>query len=431
MARWSSYNIFAPQEDGAALCFNARTGAILRLDAARYAEILREEDLDDDVFALFFEQGIIVEDDTDEIALIEARHEEARGDPSSLSITIELTEACNFRCAYCYQAHAKEHLTEEAERRIGLFLARKLDELSHLHINWFGGEPLTRLPVMRRLATRLAAQARESDCRVTQHVTTNGYLLTPDVAAELRELGIGNVQITLDGARAAHDASRPLASGLGSYERVLAGCRNVIDAGMELLVRINLTRLNCDTVEELLDDLIAHAITPDKAAIHVVRAVDHGNLGEGPASICFRNAEFAERWGRILESVAQRGFGTPSVSPIAYNCPFDLEQAVMIGRDASLRQCSSTDGVIAQIGPDGEEVKAGGAYQRIKTHRPTDDAGCRSCRFLPLCMGGCAYLRERGEEACNPERYIMPQLVTLYARQSSPQETERIGGNDG
>jgi uncharacterized protein len=238
------------------------------------------------------------------------------------------------------------------------------------------------------------------------------------VAAELKRLGITNVQITLDGARDEHNRSRPLASGVGTYDRVISGCRNVVDQGIELMVRVNLSRINADSVETLLDDLLAAGVTPDKTIIHIVRAIDHGNLDASASSICFKNAEFAPKWAEILQAVSARGFGTPSVAPVAYNCPFDLEQAVMIGRDGSLRHCSSTDHKIAQLDAQGQEIDAGDDYTRQKSRLPTDDPHCRDCQYLPLCMGGCSYLRELGQEPCNPERYVLPQLVQLYAAQT-------------
>ena len=420
MATWSRYNFVVPKSDGTALLFNARTGELIRLAADRVRECAGKYDLDDEFFNFLLQREFLVPDDLDEVELIAERHETASADGSALSITIELTEACNFRCVYCYQEHAKQHLPEEIEQRILRYLERRLHELKSLHVNWFGGEPLSRLPTLRRLSAGLRSRAEFHGCRLTQFITTNGYLITPAIAAELRTLGISNVQITLDGAREFHDRSRPLASGHGTYERVLAACQHVVNAGIELMVRVNLNRVNADSIDLLLSDLVGHGITPSKAVIHIVRALDHGNLDVSTSSICFKNADFARKWGEILDSVAAHGFGTPTIAPVAYNCPFDLEQAVMIGRDGSLRHCSSTDHEIAKLDSDGQEVDANATYNRVKRRRPTDDPNCRDCRYLPLCMGGCSYLRDRGQEACNPERYVLPQLVELYAMQASP-----------
>jgi uncharacterized protein len=422
MAKWSRYNFLISKDDDSGMLYNSRTGALIHLTKDRLSEFDGATELNDDVFSFLLEQEFLVADDLDEVKLVSARHEAARADDASLSITIELTESCNFRCVYCYQDHVKEHMEDAVKERILGYLRRKIDKLDHLHVNWFGGEPLIRFEALKSLSNSITQYAEQADCRLTQFITTNGSLLTRELAAELKSLGISNVQITLDGSRVVHDLSRPMASGRGTYDSVLDACGHVVEQDIELMVRVNLNKVNCDSIEELLQDLIDHGVMPDKAIIHIVRAIDHGNLDATASSICFKNAEFAEKWAHILQSVARFGFGTPTIAPIAYNCPFDLEQAVMIGRDGSIRHCSSTDSMIGRIGPDGEEIEAEDTYRRVKGRHPIDDATCRDCQYLPLCMGGCSYLQEIGQEKCNPERYVLPQLVKLYAHQASTED---------
>ncbi|RPJ60671.1 MAG: radical SAM protein [Acidobacteria bacterium] len=414
-SKWSRYNTFVPRQDGGAYLFNGRTGALVGLAAYRRAQIENDELLDDDFYALLSQQGFIVKNNVDEVSLVLGAHEKARGSRDSFSATIELTEACNFRCLYCYQDHPGKHLGNEAQRRILLYLARKMREVPHVHVNWFGGEPLLRFNTLRTLSERLTREAAGADCRLTQFLTSNGYLLTPDLATELARLGIGNVQITLDGSRATHDRLRPLASGRSTYDRVLEACVNVVRVGIELMVRVNVNRVNAETVGSLLDDLLEAGVTPKCAVIHAVRTIDHGTCAAGMADACFTNAQFARVWIDILREVAQRGFGLPSLAPIACNCPFDLQQTVMIGRDGSIRHCSSSDGLLARLDGDGTESEHTPLFDRIKSRRPDDDPACRACSYLPMCMGGCAYLREIGQEPCNPERYVLGELVALSA----------------
>lgn len=417
MPRWSRYNLLIPADRHGAYLFNTRTGALVGLTAERREQIERSELLDDDVFGFFAGQGFIVEEDVDELALVVARHDTARAAADAFSATIELTEACNFRCHYCYQAHAARHMDADVAARVAAYLAGKMRTVRHLHVNWFGGEPLLRLATLAALSERLAVDARDSGCRLTQFITTNGYLLTRETALHLVRLGIEHVQITLDGDEPAHDAARPLASGRGTYRRVLDGCVAAMTAGLGLMVRINVGRRNAGSVAALLDDLLAAGITPANAVIHAVRTVDHGNCETTTAAACLSNVEFAATWIGILREVAARGFGLPPLSPIPYNCPFDLQQTVMIGHDGVLRHCSSSDSRLAEIDAAGDEVGRTGLFDHVKARSPTDDAHCRACRYLPMCMGGCSYLRDLGQEACIPERHVLGDLVTLTARQ--------------
>jgi uncharacterized protein len=299
-------------------------------------------------------------------------------------------------------------------------------EKKHVHVNWFGGEPLLRPKMLYALSERLSAEARREGCRLTQFITTNGYLLNSEVAHSLARLGISNVQITMDGDESSHDHLRPLASGRGTYRKILEACANVARAGIDLMVRVNVNKLDADRVAHLLDDLLAIGVSPRNAVIHAVRTINHGDCSDAMANACYSNEEFARKWIDILGEVAKRGFGLPTLEPIAYNCPFDLQQTVMIGHDGTIRHCSSSEGRLGEINENGEETGKTTLHEKIKNRRPTDDEHCRSCKYLPMCMGGCSYLRELGQEACNPERHVLGELVALTARQGrSRSSTEK------
>jgi len=418
MAKWSRYNTFVSNDDGGALFFNARTGALIKLNRERRRQIEEPSELSPNFLDFLLQQGYLVGDDVDELQLIVDTHEAARKDRRLFSATIELTEGCNFRCLYCYQAHAPKHLEDQAAEKIIRYLSRKMEQVDHLHINWFGGEPLIRLRTMTVMSQRLAEEARVHGCSFSQFLTTNGYLLTPSVAKKLAELGIENVQITLDGNEESHDQLRVLASGKGTYKQVLIGCENVVSAGMKLMVRINVNRWNAHQIAGLLADLVSHGISPVNTVIHAVRTIDHGNCNETISSMMFTNSQFAEEWVKILRVIAEYGFGLPTLAPRAYNCTFDLPQTVMIGRDGAIRHCSSSDGRLADLTEEGGEINTTSLYDIVKTRRPIDDPGCRECMYLPMCMGGCSYLQELGQEKCNPERYVLPELVRLTAGQA-------------
>lgn len=428
MARWSRYNTLVDADSGSALLFNARTGALIRVSSERRREIETPAVLSGDFLEFLLQQGFVIGDEVDEVDLIVRGHEQARNDPLLFSATIELTEACNFRCIYCYQDHVPKHLDDRTAQKVVHYLCRQMAGIHQLHVNWFGGEPLLRLATMAFMSQALAHEAQTHGCLFTQFLTTNGYLLTRPIATQLAGLGISNIQITLDGDQASHDQLRVLASGKGTYREVLAACENVVSAGIDLMVRINLTRWNTRQIDGLLADLVSRGISPANTVIHTVRAIDHGNCDPAVSSMMFTNAEFAGEWIRILEIIGKYGFGLPTLAPRPYNCAFDLAQTVMIGRDATIRHCSSSTGCLAQLTDSGEETRRTVLYDRVKSRTPFADADCRECSYLPMCMGGCSYLQELGQEKCNPERYVLPELVRLTACQAQSRKGEKQNG---
>lgn len=415
MAKWSKYNIFV-EDDAYVLLFNTRTGSLIRLDVDRQKQISEPSDIQPDFLSFLLNHGFLIGDNVDELELITAVHESARNNKDSFSATIELTKACNFRCLYCYQAHTINHMQNQVQENVIRYLTNKMRSFKHLHINWFGGEPLIRLNSLKYISQRLKAEADISGCTYSQFLTTNGYMITRSVAKELATIGIENVQITLDGNEETHNRLRVHASGEGTYKRVLSGCKFVVDNNMELLVRINLSRLNFRQIDSLLSDLVSNGITQDNTIIHVTRAVNHGNLNDAMSSAIFSAEEFAEAWINILQTTSRYGFNLPTLAPLAYNCPFDLKRTVMIGSDGGIYHCSSSDNRIADITETGDEADRTNLYQIVKERRPWEDLTCKECLYLPMCMGGCSYLQEIGEKKCIPERYILPELILLSAR---------------
>ena len=57
-----------------------------------------------------------------------------------LVLTIMPTEACNFRCVYCYEDH--ENITMKTDIVVGIerFLEKNYAKYNHISISWFGGE---------------------------------------------------------------------------------------------------------------------------------------------------------------------------------------------------------------------------------------------------------------------------------------------------
>jgi len=58
-------------------------------------------------------------------------------------------------------------------------------------------------------------------------MTTNGYLLTPDVADRLLSWNIRKFQITLDGAPEDHDRNRPARDGQGTFWTIFNNLREM------------------------------------------------------------------------------------------------------------------------------------------------------------------------------------------------------------
>ena len=156
-----------------------------------------------------------------------------------------LTDHCNLSCAHCYNRSGPgcktggELSTEEALRLI--------DDLAEMQIPlilFTGGEPL-----MREDIWVLARHAEKKGIKMA--LSTNGTLISTEVARRIKEVGIEYAGISLDGAQAGtHDRFRNLP---GAFELTVAAFTSCREAGLRCGVRVTLTKENYGEFEAIID----------------------------------------------------------------------------------------------------------------------------------------------------------------------------------
>jgi cyclic pyranopterin phosphate synthase len=155
-------------------------------------------------------------------------------------LRISVTDRCNFRCTYCMPAEGmhwlprSELLTFEEIERVARVM---VDRFGLESIRLTGGEPLVRahLPV---LVAKLAGLG------VDLSMTTNGSALAQH-AHELRDAGLGRVNVSLDSLRRERFTEMTRRDEL---DRVLAGIEAARRAGFAPV------KVNCVVVRGVNDD---------------------------------------------------------------------------------------------------------------------------------------------------------------------------------
>ena len=168
-----------------------------------------------------------------------------------------ITDRCNLSCAHCYNRSGPGCQTAgELSTAEALGLIDDLAEMGIPLILFTGGEPL-----MREDIWELAQHARKNGIKMA--LSTNGTLITTEVARRIKESGIEYAGISLDGARAeTHDRFRNSA---GAFERTVAAFASCREAGLRCGVRVTLTRENCGELEALIDLALSLSAPPGSA----------------------------------------------------------------------------------------------------------------------------------------------------------------------
>jgi len=152
-----------------------------------------------------------------------------------------MTRACNLRCRHCYaaagsRAAANELTTGEAKKLLADLAALRVPALL-----LSGGEPLLRPDFFE-----LAAYAASLGLRLT--ISTNGTLITRELARKIKDHGVSYVGISLDGVGENNDAFRGCS---GAFDAALQGIRNCLAAGQKVGLRFTINRHNLTELDAI------------------------------------------------------------------------------------------------------------------------------------------------------------------------------------
>ncbi|MDP3396622.1 MAG: radical SAM protein [Methanoregula sp.] len=156
-----------------------------------------------------------------------------------------ITDRCNLSCTHCYNKSGPDRSTAgELTTTEAMGVIDDLADMGVPLILFSGGEPL-----MREDIWDLALHAGSRGLKMA--LSTNGTLITREVAGRIKECGIEYAGISLDGARAeTHDRFRNLP---GAFEQTIAAFAACREAGLRCGVRNTLTKENCHELEEIVD----------------------------------------------------------------------------------------------------------------------------------------------------------------------------------
>lgn len=166
---------------------------------------------------------------------------------------------CNLRCVHCYSHSRDEEYSGELTHEDGVRLIDDLAAFGAPVMLFSGGEPLMRPDIFE-----LIEHAAKRKMRAV--VSTNGTLITPDVAARLKDAGLSYVGISLDGLEATNDRFRGIQ---GAFKNALGGVRNCLSRGVKVGLRFTMTRQNYKDVGGILD-LIREEGIPRVCFYHLV-----------------------------------------------------------------------------------------------------------------------------------------------------------------
>ncbi|MBP1933001.1 radical SAM/SPASM domain-containing protein [Ammoniphilus resinae] len=428
----SRFNAVSHTDDGGVILYNSYTGAI--------ATFTQEED----VLSALRRGGVKGELSTTHQALVEsgflvssAVNEDTRAQflhqslhrTDLMHLVVMPTEACNFRCSYCYQTFPRGTMKQEVRDSLKQLIEQKARYIQHLTISWFGGEPLLAFDVIEELSHSILQSATRFGFDYSAEMSTNGFGLTLDRFRSLLSWNVRRYMITLDGLEDMHDSRRFLAGGGGTFQTIIQNLKEIqsIDGDFEIFIRVNFDEDNLGEVPKFLDYL-GELFKGDSRFQTFCRPVGRwGGANDGDLPICDSRIAESKIW-EFTEQGLSKGLEMSSMvesllMPTGSVCYAAKPHSFVIGSDGSVYKCTCAfEEEFNHVGSLLADGTLDIDYDKLALwvmSGEEQDEVCRSCFYRPACQGNhCPLYRMRtGKRPCPYEKRKIKKVLHLIWKQ--------------
>jgi uncharacterized protein len=429
----SRYNIRATSEDGRLVLWNSLTGTITVFkpeDREAILELLQKKGFEapkEKVVKYLVERGYLVRKGVDEFRHFQHLFGQQHYRSDVLELILMASEDCNFRCTYCYEDFKRGTMIPSVREGIKSLVRKRIKKLNRLDIRWFGGEPLYGWEAVEDLAPFFAEIAKEHEVPYSASMTTNGYLLTPEIAEKLLAWEVRHFQITLDGLPEHHNHSRAGRDGSPTFERIFDNLRLLArkTENFHVLLRINFDPMIACGLSSFVDMLSQEFKDDPRYGLNLHAIGKWGGPNDAQLDVC--GGEDAARIKREIMAQAKRqGLYFSSLRDVArlgsQACYAARPYNFLIGATGKVMKCTivldkDDYNVVGRITPEGD-LELDGSRMALWTEPAFEqDNKCRKCVVLPTCQGiSCPLVRiENDTQPCisarsNPKGELLVSL---------------------
>jgi len=320
---------------------------------------------------------------------------------------------CNLRCTYCFQTDLPSNPNKFMSAKILDDSINAAEEMSKEKsgkvdsIELFGGEPL--LLKNKPALKKIFKFAQEKDAPIT--IVTNGVMAKDfiDILLPVKEK-IRMLQITVDGPAEIHDKRRIFPSGKGSFAKISESIDTLLKNNIHVNVRVNIDNTNIDYLPGFYEYITKkNWLKHPDLKIMLALVTDHSTLDyddviipeekllERLIRIYDKYPELEDTFGfykfKPLRHILDLAGGAPNVSPKFVNCESNLLELNLLCPDGYIYACGESVGYPEYaIGRFSPKLESYPDKKKLWTDRTIlNIKKCRTCKFAPLCGGGCAF----------------------------------------
>ena len=341
----------------------------------------------------------IISDDVNEIEIVKNRKIRGMGDSNRLDVIIMPNMTCNFACPYCYESHIpSSFMNDETEESIKTWLKNKIPKFKVLLLQWFGGEPLLSYKRIISISSFVKGVCEKCNVGYMPNITTNGYLLNESRIKEIISIGIFNFQITVDGPPEIHNRTRILKSGGDSFCKIFENICFLVraDKRVRISLRVNFNQNNIHSIPELLKIFPIGV----RSSLRIVYEPIFGSKCIS-ATDNIPGVEISRKLIAYYQLAQQMGYdvilGSVGTGKLVY-CYAERGNQFIFDYKSDVFKCTGHSSFTPEerfgyLNSNGKLI----LNEKCDKWFEMDlfDKKCYSCKFLPICMGGCRKMRQQ------------------------------------
>ena len=354
-------------------------------------------------------------------------------EPVVKAMCLHAAHDCDLRCRYCFAGGGDyagpRGLLPEATGRAALdFLLAHSANRPTLEVDFFGGEPLLNLEVVKGLVAY--GRSLEGPKRFKFTMTTNGIGLTSDACAFING-EMDNVVISIDGREQVHDRMRPTPNGKGSHAIAVRNAKALLtqrNRGSHY-IRGTFTRHNLDFMQDVkalheagFHQLSLEPVVADTSCEYALQEQDLPDI----------LAEYERLAAYVWEQERNgRGFTFfhymldlsqgPCVQKRLTGCGAGAEY-VAVTPEGDIYPCHQFVGAGYRMGNVNDGTFDAGIQQAFQHNHVLNKPDCQDCWAKFYCSGGCAAngyrfggdIRAQYRLGCEMERKRLECALALH-----------------
>ena len=447
--RWvpSQFNSRTIAEDGNLIVWNSRSGAICVFNPAQrqtVERLLSRQGVAGELDSLgryLKDKGYLIPSDADELRQFRTAFGQQHFRQDTLELILLASEDCNFRCEYCYEDFKRGTMQPQVRSSIKKLVAKRVaDGVRNLGVSWFGGEPLYGFAAIEDLGPYFVKMVEEHSLNYSVSMTTNGYLLSPDVADKLLSWRIKNFQITVDGTAEQHDRNRHGRDGGGTFETIFFNLKMLKKRSDDFFVRI---RINFDArshphLEDFLALVQREFGGDSRYGVAFYGVGQWGGDNDANLDVCGQR-EVYQIQAKMEASALEKGIQFSTLGeksgPGGQVCYAARPYNFVIGADGKVMKCTVSldkqdNNIVGVLDEEGDLRLDDERYALWVEPVFETDKSCQICYLLPSCQGlSCPLMRfSHNQSPCDAtvKPNLRNKLVSTYAVKKAKARTVTV-----